>query len=118
MPKATVFIGWGATIPGREQKALQVFNESVQYWGQLQQAGRIDRFETYQLDVHGGDLAGFALLHGESEALSRLRTDDEFIRYTVRANLVVQNLGVVGAVGGEEMMQQFALFQQQLAELT
>ena len=55
---AALFIGWGQAIPGREQKALQVFNEGIQYWSKLQQQGMIESFEPFLLEPHGGDLAG------------------------------------------------------------
>ena len=117
MATGALFIGWGEIVRGREQKGLQVFNESVQYWGQLQQAGKIDRFETYLLDPHGGDLAGFALLHGDRAALDQLRTDQEFARHTLRANLIVDHLGIVAAHGGDELTEMMALYQQQFADL-
>ena len=43
MAKGTLFVGWGEGIPGREQKALQVFNETLEYYGQLQQRGEAVR---------------------------------------------------------------------------
>ncbi len=119
MPKGTLFIGWGATIPGREQKGVQVFNEFLQYWGRLQQAGTIDRFEPYFLDRHGGDLLGFVLVHGEREQLDRLREqDEEFTRQMTRADLVVEHLGSVAAYTGEELNRLLGIYQQQLGELT
>jgi hypothetical protein len=118
MAKGALFIGWGQVVRGREQKGLQVFNEAVQYWSRLQQEGTIDRFETYFLGVHGGDLAGFALLHGDRETLSRLRSDEGFARQTTRADLIVENLGVVDAYTGEELNTMMGIYQQQIGELT
>jgi len=34
MADAGLFVGWGIPVRGREAKSLEVFNESVQYWGQ------------------------------------------------------------------------------------
>jgi hypothetical protein len=118
MAKGALFIGWGQTVRGREQKALQVFNESVQYWASLEQNGAIERFETYLLEVHGGDLAGFALLHGDREKLDRLRSDAEFVRHTNRANLIVDNLGIVAAFTGEELTTMLSVYEQEISELT
>jgi hypothetical protein len=59
MAAAGLFVGWGAPITGREAKGLEVFNESVQYWGKLQQDGKIESFEVVLLTPHGGDLEGF-----------------------------------------------------------
>src|SRR5262245_36173112 len=99
MATGMLFIGWGEVIAGREQKALQVFNESLQYYAHLQQAGTIASFEPVVLEPHGGDLAGFVLLRGERAQLSALRTDAEFQRLLLRAQLIVQKMGVVGAYG-------------------
>ena len=117
MPGAALFIGWGPGVPGREQKALQVFNEGVAYWQRLQQQGEIDSFEVVMLEQHGGDLAGFALLHGDREKLERVRYSEEFLRLNARAGLVVENLGVVAGFTGEELNRFFADFQAQAADL-
>lgn len=58
MAEAGLFVGWGAPVRGRETKGLEIFNESVAYWGRLQQEGRIESFEVVLLYPHGGDLAG------------------------------------------------------------
>src|SRR5438132_12687612 len=79
MAKGAMFVGWGAAVHGREQKALQVFGEAIQYYTRLQQAGRIDGFEPFQLQPHGGDLAGFLILKGEQETLARMLVDPEFV---------------------------------------
>ena len=39
----------GARVRGREAKGLEVFNEGVEYWGRLQQEGRIESFEVVLL---------------------------------------------------------------------
>ena len=45
MAEAALFIGWGEATRGREKEALEIFNKSVQYWGRLQQEGKIERFD-------------------------------------------------------------------------
>ena len=76
MADAGLFIGWGQVVRGREQRALEVFNESVRYWGGLQGDGKIEDFEVVLLNPHGGDLAGFALLRGSAEQMDALRNDE------------------------------------------
>lgn len=117
MANAAIFIGWGPAVVGREQKAIQVFGEGVDYWTRMQQSGAIESFEAFQLEPHGGDLAGFCILRGEAEQLARLRGSEEFQRLNGRAQLVVTNFGVVNAVGGEALQQLFAQFGQNAAEL-
>ena len=109
MAEAGLFIGWGAPVRGREAKGLEVFNESVEYWGRLQQDGRIEDFEVVLLYPHGGDLAGFAILRGSHEQLNEVGGDDEFLRMTTRAGLIVESLGVVRAVLGEGLEAQIRM---------
>ena len=42
MANAMLVSGWGPAVQGREQKALQVFSEAIQYDTRLQQQGQID----------------------------------------------------------------------------
>lgn len=105
-----MFLGWGQVVRGREQLALEVFQESVGYYARLQEGGQIDRFDAFLMEPHGGDLAGFFLLHGERSALDTIRSSPEFQRVIVRAGSVVDNLGVVSASGGDALAQQMALF--------
>jgi hypothetical protein len=110
MAGEALFLGWGQVVRGREQLALEVFQETVAYYGKLQEDGKIERFDAYLLEPHGGDLAGFFMIHGEQSALDAIRSSAEFQRVTVRAGAVVDNLGVVSASGGDALAQQMALF--------
>ncbi|MDQ6833816.1 MAG: hypothetical protein M3008_10485 [Chloroflexota bacterium] len=118
MADAAIFIGWGAPYPGRERKALEVFGEVMQYYGRLQQEGTIESFEPVALELHGGDLDGFALIRGEREKLARLRASDDFQRLNARAALVVSHFGVVDAHIGTGMQKLYAGFQEQIESLT
>jgi hypothetical protein len=112
-----LFLGWGQVVRGREQLALQVFQEAVSYYGKLQEEGRIERFEAYLLDPHGGDLAGFFLIHGERSALDAVKSSPDFQRLLVRAASVIENLGLVGAYGGDALAHQMGLFGEMAQEL-
>jgi hypothetical protein len=112
-----LFIGWGTSVRGREGKALQSLNEALAYYGRLQGEGRIESFEVGILEPHGGDLAGFVLLRGERQKLSQLRVDAEFERLTVRAILLVDGLGIIGASLGDGLTQVISTYQEELAAL-
>ena len=118
MANGALVIGWGPPVRGREQKALQVFDESIQYYTRLQQQGTIESFEPVALDYHGGDLQGFLLIRGDREKLNALRTSKEFLSLNNRAALVVNNLGVINAFIGEELQRLFADFETQATELS
>jgi hypothetical protein len=115
MAGEAIFIGWGQVVRGREDKALEVFNESVAYWGSLQEKGTIESLDVVLLTPHGGDLAGFAILKGDPDKLDQLRRTDEFIGRNAKANLIVEGLGIVDAVSGERLGQQMQIYQQQLS---
>jgi hypothetical protein len=117
MADAGLFIGWGAPVRGREAKGLEVFNESLAYYGRLQQNDVIEGFETVILEPHGGELAGFILLRGSEEKLAKLRVDDEFVRLSTRAGLIVEGVGVVGAALGEGLEAAITTYQQAISEL-
>jgi hypothetical protein len=61
MAGEALFIGWGSVVRGREKQALQVFQESMEYYAKLQQDGRIEGFDVWLLSPHGGDLNGFVI---------------------------------------------------------
>ena len=56
MADAGLFIGWGQVVRGREDRALDVFNETIELYGQMQSDGRIESFEVCLLHPHGGEL--------------------------------------------------------------
>lgn len=117
MADAALFIGWGQVVRGREKRAVQVFNESVEYWGGLQGDDTIEDFEVVLLAPHGGDLQGFALLRGSAEQIGALRADEEFERRTTRADLIVDSQGVVDALVGEGIARGMAQYQEEIDEL-
>ena len=111
MAGEALFIGWGAVVRGREKQALQVFQESIEYYGRLQQEGRIESFEPILLSPHGGDLNGFVILRGDRKALAEIRFSDEFERLIARASAIVDSPGVMPAYGGDALAQQMGIFQ-------
>jgi len=118
MADAGLFIGWGAPVRGREAKGLEVFSESLAYYARLQQEGVIEGFETALLEPHGGDLQGFVLIRGSEDKLAQLRVDDEFVRLSTRASLIVEGIGVIGVVLGDGLEQSIGTYQQAISELT
>jgi len=113
-----LFIGFGFPVRGRERQALKVFNEAMEYYARLQQQGEIESFESVFLEAHGGDLGGFTLVRGDRDKLASIRTSDEFARLSLRANLIVDSFGVLGAQLGERIGTQMGVFNEQVQELT
>jgi hypothetical protein len=118
MADSGLFVGFGYPVRGREQQAVKVFGEAVEYYTRLQQQGEIESFEPVLLEAHGGELGGFFLLRGEQDKLAHLRGSAEFERLTVRAQLIADDIGVVGALLGDRLATEMATFSQQVTELT
>lgn len=117
MAGEALFLGWGPVVRGREQTALQVFQETLEYYGKLQQEGRIESFEPVLIAPHGGDLAGFVLLRGERSKLDEIRSSEEFERAVSRAVAVVDDVGVINAFTGDALAGTLGRFQEASAEL-
>jgi hypothetical protein len=117
MAMGALFIGWGPAVRGRELKALEEFQEGLQFFGRLQEQGEIQSFEPVALEPHGGDLTGFLLIKGDADKLARLRASDDFIARITRAQIVLENFGVSGAFIGEGLQSLFEDFGKQVAEL-
>lgn len=117
MADDALFAGWGQVVRGREQKAVAVFGESIQYYTQLQQDGKIESFEPYFLAPHGGDLHGFVLLHGERAQLDEIARSPEFERLQARVSMIVEGSGTIQAVTGDALARQMGQFQEAAQEL-
>src|SRR5713226_1475879 len=112
-----LFIGWGTPVRGREQQATKVFGEWVEMLGKWQSNGTIKSFAPVFLQPRGGELDGFFLVNGDEAKLTQLAHSDEIRKATMRAQLIVENFGVVQAMTGDEIGKQMQLFQTQAAEL-
>lgn len=112
-----LFIGFGTPVRGREAKSLDGFNDAMQYYARLQQDGRIESFEAVILEPHGGDLGGFILLRGERQSLSQVRVDEEFERLTTRADLLVDDIGIIGASLGDGLARALSMYQEEVERI-
>jgi hypothetical protein len=110
MADRAVFIGFGAPVRGREERAVEVFNEFVDMLGRMQSDGRIASMEVSLLDPHGGDLGGFFMVGGSEAQCAALPNDEEFRRAMIDAGLIVENLGVVPAVTGAAVGREMAMY--------
>jgi hypothetical protein len=113
-----LFVGFGYPVRGRERQAVKVFNEALEYYARLQQQGEIESFEPVFLEPHGGDLNGFTLIRGDRDKLASIRTSDEFARLSIRADLIVEGFGVIGAQLGEQIETLMGVYNEQVEGLT
>ena len=115
MADAGLFIGWGDVVRGREDRALDVFNETIEFYGQLQSDRRIEDFEVVLLDPHGGDLLGYVMLRGSEDQIADLRRNEDFERLMTKASLIVDDLGVIGVAIGASLARAISIYQEELA---
>src|SRR5436190_11842964 len=115
MADRMLFIGWGNPVRGRENAAVESFNDIVGLFGRMQQEGRIEKLDVVFLDPHGGDLAGCFMLHGTADQLYAVREDEDFQREMTRADLIVERLGTVNGFTGDEISRQMELYQEAIA---
>ena len=117
MADRCLFVGWGRPVRGREEKAVESFNDIVGLLGRMQQEGRVEGFEILFLDPHGGDLGGCFLLTGTAEQMNAVREDEDFQREMVRADLIVDGLGVIGGYTGEGIASQMEMFNEAVSRV-
>jgi hypothetical protein len=110
MTDRAMFVGFGAPVRGREERAIEVFGQFVEMFGRMQSEGRIEGMDVALLDPHGGDLGGFFMVRGSQEQCAALASDEEFRRASVDASLIVDNFGVVPAVTGEAVGTEMAMY--------
>ena len=115
MADAGLFIGWGEVVRGREDRALDVFNETLEFYGQLQADGRIENFEVALLDPHGGELQGYVMLRGSEDQIDAVRRDEDFQRLMIKGSLVVDDLGTIPALIGDGLARAMTMYQEELA---
>jgi hypothetical protein len=116
MADSALFIGWGEVVRGREAQAVETFNATLEYFGGIQADGTIESVEPVFLEQHGGDLSGFFFVRGDAEKLSALRVDEEFEAVILRAGLIVNNIGVVGAALGARLERQMNTYIEAIAQ--
>jgi hypothetical protein len=117
MAERALFIGFGAPVRGREERAVEVFNEFVEMCGRMQSDGRIASMEVSLLDPHGGDLGGFFMVGGSPEQCAALTNDEEFRRACMDASLIVENFGVVQAVTGEAVGREMGMYMEAIKKV-
>jgi hypothetical protein len=117
MADHVLFIGWGESTPGREERGLEVFNEAIGILGRMQQEDRIEKFDVVLLNPNGGDLEGYVAVHGTADQIADLRQDEEFRRNTVDAQNIVRGLRHVEGYTNEGVARMMEMYQQSLSKV-
>jgi hypothetical protein len=108
MANSALFVGWNRSITGREQQAMDLFARVMEYYGQLQNDGKIESFEPVVLSNHGGDLNGFVLIRGDADKLDKVRREETFRDFSIEANFCLENFGVIDGYIGDGITEVFS----------
>jgi hypothetical protein len=116
MADRVLFIGWTTPVRGREERAVEVFNDALGICGRMQQDGRIEGFDVVLLAPNGG-LGGYIEMHGTAEQLAAVKEDEEFQRNTIDADLSVEGICHIDGFANEAIASQMAMYQEALAKV-
>jgi hypothetical protein len=116
MADRVLFISWGQTVRGAEERALEVFNDAMGILGRKQQDGAIEKFDVVLMDPNG-DLEGFIAISGSAEQLSALQEDEEFLRNTIDAQLCVDRIVHLRGYTNEGVARMMGLYQEALTKV-
>jgi hypothetical protein len=111
MADRCLIISWGASVRGREQHGLEVFEEALAYYGEQQAAGAIEAFDVILAEPNGL-MDGCMLLRGTHAQLDKLREDMRFRKLLVDASLIVEDLRIIEGFTGEGIGEQMPLYQE------
>ena len=95
-----IVVRWGANIPGRETKGLEVFGEAIEYFEGLAKQGRIHSHHEY-ITLTGRD-GGFMIADGEVDELAKIMTSPETLQLNGKAAAIVEDFEVQLYGGGND----------------
>ena len=116
MADRCLLITWGEVARGREERALENFNDAMGYYGRCQQEGKIESFDVVLCAPSGG-FDGFIRLDGSARQLADLKEDPEYQRLLVTATLCVDEISVRDAFCNEGVAQQMGVFQAEVSKV-
>lgn len=115
MADRLLFVSWGATVYGREHRALEVFNAAIAFYGRCQHEGLIESFDVVLLSPSGTRVNGYIQVHGSADQLAALRENREFMRQILDAQLIVEDVVVVDGFANQGVAEQITLYQEAIA---
>lgn len=103
-------ISWGKMVPGREQRALDLFAEVMTYFGKKVANEELSYFEPFL--VRTADLeieTGFIIIKGPAEKVARMVEEDEYRTYLDMGFYLLQHFRVDTLLVGDALLGQIAL---------
>ena len=116
MADRVLFVGWGESARGSEERALGAFNDAMGLLGRKQQEGKIESFDVVLLEPNS-DLGGYVTVRGSAEQIAALRGDPEFQRNTIDAQLAVDQIRHIEGWTNEGVATQMAMYQEAISKV-
>jgi hypothetical protein len=116
MADRVLMFSWGTPVRGREERALEVFDESLGMYGRMQGDGRIESFDVTLLDPNG-IMSGYAELHGSQNQLDAVAASDDFRRLIADASLIVDDVCLLRGVTGQGVTDQIGIFREAVSKV-
>ena len=99
MNGATI-IRWGAGVPGREAKGLEVFANAIGYFEGLSKQGRIHGHREY-ISLTGGS-GGTMVIEGDTTELLKIATEPATLALNAQAAAIVNDFEIQVYGGGND----------------
>jgi hypothetical protein len=116
MADSVLMITWGPPVHGREERGLEVFNESIGLYGRFQQDGLIESFDV-ALMVPNGFMDGFIALRGSTDQLNAIKQDEDFRRTLTDASLIVSDLRLIDGSTGDGLARDIELYTEAISKV-
>ena len=116
MADRMLFVSWGTPVRGREERGLEVFNDALGLLGRMQQDGRIESFDVVLLTPNG-DLNGYIEVHGSAAQIDAVRQDDEFVRNTADAMMIVDRVRHIEGYTNEGVARQIEIYREAIEKV-
>jgi hypothetical protein len=117
MADRVLFIGWNEPVRGREELAVESFNEMVGFLGRCQQEGRIERLDAVFLTPTGSGLQGYMQCECTTDQLNAMMSDQEFLRRFTEAGLVVDGLQLNSGWCNEGVASQMEMYNEAVSKV-
>jgi hypothetical protein len=116
MADRVLCISWGQVVRGREERALETFNEVLGLYGRMQQEGRIEGLDVVLLEPSTG-VGGYITVHGSVEQLAAVTEDDEWRQIIADSSLIVDDLKIARGATNEGVAREIATYQAAIAKV-
>jgi hypothetical protein len=112
--EAALISTWGRTVPGRETKAIEVFQDLTMFWAKKAADGRCAEPEAF-FSMDGSH--GVFIVKGKLDALMEIWDSEENEILVDKGQLIVENLKTEFYVAGDDIAVSLGRYAQAVSEL-